>query len=305
MRIGTFLAGLVLIIIGLIIFLANIGYGSWTFVEQLYRFWPVLLILIGISIFWGGVMPRWLGILLIIALSGGIVVLAIQNPTSSFDLSQGQRETTLVVDRSRYEGVTSGEVEMKFGGGKVLLDSETEQLVEGLFRGAAGAATSVDRYNNEIKIFIRQAEGIWYPQRHFINDWKVHLSPNLPWKITMDAGAAEGDLDFTDLEIQQLNAKLGAGDFRFKFGNNGEYGEVKMQAGASNVRVEVDGETGIRIRVKGALANTNLDELGWPIVDNYYVSPGYEEALSRIDLDLEVAVGNFEVDVLSPQGIQL
>ena len=35
------------------------------------------------------------------------------------------------------------------------------------------------------------------------------------------------------------------------------------------------------------------------------MSPGYEKALSRIDVELEMAVGNFELEVISPQEIQL
>ncbi|NLX91494.1 MAG: hypothetical protein GXZ07_07885 [Firmicutes bacterium] len=109
MRIGSFVAGLLLIIAGLVIFLHNIGYGSWIFFTQLYKFWPVILILIGISLFWGGVIPRLLGILLILALSGGIIALTLLHSSSGYELSRGQRETTLVVDRLSYWGVTSGE----------------------------------------------------------------------------------------------------------------------------------------------------------------------------------------------------
>lgn len=305
MKVGTFIAGLLLILAGLIIFLANIGYGSPVFAAQLSRFWPVLLILIGISFFWGGVIPRLLGILLIIALSGGIVFLALQNPFSSFHFSRGQRETELVVERSRYAGVTSAEIAMKFGGGKIMLDSGTGQFAEGLFRGASGAVTSVKRHHNKVKIDIRPAVTSWFSHLNNMNNWEVHLSPELPWEISVEAGAAEGDLDFTGLDFQQLELKLDAGDFRFKFGNNGEYGKVKMQAGASNVRIQVDANSGVRIRLQGALSSNNLDELGWSRVDDYYVSPAFDEALSRIDLDLKMGVGNLELEIPSTQGIHL
>lgn len=305
MKIGSFIAGLMLIIAGLVIFLDNMGYGSLPLFTVLLKFWPVILILIGISFFWGGAIPRLLGILLIIALSGSIIALTLLNFSPSYELSRGQRQTTLVVDRFRYEGVISGEVVMAFGGGKITLDSGTGQIFEGLFRGAAGAVASVDRKNDEVKIRIGQDDGIRFFQPRNPADWTVHLSPDLPWNINLDAGAAEGDFDFTDLDFRKLNIRLGAGDFNFKFGGNGKYGDVKIQAGASNVKVQVDEKTGVRINVKGALASTNLTELGWPVIDQYYVSPGYDEALSRIDLELEMAVGNFELEVLSPQRIHL
>ena len=205
MKISSFIAGLILIIVGLVIFLGNIGYDSWTFTRQLYKFWPVLLILIGISYLWGGVIPRLLGIILIIALSGCVVALTLLNPADNLEFFRDERVTTLVIDRSRYAGVTSGEVEMKFGGGMISLDCTTMQFFEGLFRGTGGAVTSVDRKNDKIKIRIRQRDVLRFSGRGFPADWAVHLSSDMPWKVNLDAGAAEGDFDFTNLNFQQLN----------------------------------------------------------------------------------------------------
>lgn len=89
MKIGPFIAGFILIIVGLVIFLDNIGYNSCDFARQLYKFWPVLLILLGISYLWGGVIPRPLGIALIIVLIGGLVALIVLYPAISFVYFRG------------------------------------------------------------------------------------------------------------------------------------------------------------------------------------------------------------------------
>ena len=152
----------------------------------------MLLILIGISFFWGGVIPRLLGILLIIALSGGIVFLALQNPSSSFHFSRGQRETELVVERSRYAGVTSAEIAMKFGGGKIMLDSGTGQFAEGLF-GSIRGSNIVKRHHNKVKIDIRPAVTSWFSHLNNMNNWRCTFT-GVAWEISVEAGAAEGDL---------------------------------------------------------------------------------------------------------------
>ena len=133
MKIGSFIAGLMLIIAGLVIFLNNMGYGSLPLFSVLLKFWPVILILIGISFFWGGAIPRLLGILLIIALSGSIIALTLLNFSPSYELSRGQRKTTLVVDRFAMR-VISGEVVMAFGGGKITLDSEPDRFLKAVSR---------------------------------------------------------------------------------------------------------------------------------------------------------------------------
>lgn len=80
MRPGRFILALILIVTGSVMVLVNMGYSSWAFFRRLIEFWPVLLIILGISLLWGGDIPRWLGILVVIAVVAGIILLAINYP---------------------------------------------------------------------------------------------------------------------------------------------------------------------------------------------------------------------------------
>ncbi|MGI5882032.1 MAG: LiaF transmembrane domain-containing protein [Dethiobacteria bacterium] len=84
MKIGPFMAGFVLIIVGMVLFLGKIGSCPFIFTHQLYKFWPVLLILLGISHLWGGVIPRLLGIVLVVVLVCGILALLFLCPAVNF-----------------------------------------------------------------------------------------------------------------------------------------------------------------------------------------------------------------------------
>jgi len=53
------------------------------------------------------------------------------------------------------------------------------------------------------------------------------------------------------------------------------------------------------VTLKGALTSTNLKELGWHHFNDHYVSPGYEGAPSRLDIFIESAVGDVEVEVFA------
>ncbi|NLC51987.1 MAG: hypothetical protein GX764_06780 [Firmicutes bacterium] len=75
MKLSSFFVGLFFILAGLLLLLNNFGYNTTFLVGQLFKLWPLLLILIGASIYWGGKLPRWLAFILIIMLVGGIIVL--------------------------------------------------------------------------------------------------------------------------------------------------------------------------------------------------------------------------------------
>ena len=73
MRISTFLIGLSLVLIGLTLFLTELGYTSWKSFEQIAEYWPVLLILIGIKLIWKERMPRWVDYLMIVLLIAAVL----------------------------------------------------------------------------------------------------------------------------------------------------------------------------------------------------------------------------------------
>lgn len=83
MRPGRFLLGLTFIVVGTVMFLVNMGYTSWSFLFQLLNFWPVLLILFGISLIWEGSIPWWIALIVAAAVLVGIVFLAV-NYTEPF-----------------------------------------------------------------------------------------------------------------------------------------------------------------------------------------------------------------------------
>jgi hypothetical protein len=80
MRPWIFLPALFLILCGTVLFLINLGYASPQFGRELLRLWPLILIVIGLSFFWGGIIPRPLAFSLTLALVLGIAALAIFLP---------------------------------------------------------------------------------------------------------------------------------------------------------------------------------------------------------------------------------
>lgn len=87
MRIGNFVIGLAFILAGVIALLINLGYGTRNFITQLQKMWPIIIIIIGISFLGNGRIPQWLGLIIILALVGGVVFLLINAPRLVFDFN--------------------------------------------------------------------------------------------------------------------------------------------------------------------------------------------------------------------------
>lgn len=299
MRVGTLLAGLVFILVGLVLFLANLGYVSPEFIRQLLRFWPILLIIFGLGLFWGGKIPRFFAFMLVIIAIAGVLALAFLVP-GPMPVPRGEVHTDLRVERENYPDLETGHLSLHFGGGRLFLNGKTEHWFAGNFRGPSETVPSYDVQNRKILLNFKERR-VSLPARNMINIWHLHLSPDLKWDLEVESGAVDGELDLEGLPLQNIKIKVGAGNLTVRLGNNGEDVKGRVEAGASNLKIMVTEDTGFDIGYQGVLANTNLKELGWSEVDGRYRSPLYDRATSRVTLDFDMAVGNLNVEVIPVQ----
>lgn len=306
--------GLFLIMAGIIVILVNLGYGSWDLLWQIWRLWPLLIIFIGIRVIWQGPSSEWFvyGFWLLVAL--GVIVLLLMNPKANFSPTMSQDFTRIAVNRIDYPGVTTGKATINFGGGQLTLGSDTGQLLEGNF-GGFPARTSVKSLQNTLMVNLQQTGSFsrhWW--RHDFNwnneykedkedkdrsnhdyRWDIQLSPALNWNIGLQTGGIKGEADLSDIPVRELNLKMGAGDFSLILGGKSSQTLVNIKAGASQIKIKVPRGSGVKVKLTGALVKNNLKDLGWTLENQSYFSPGYDKTAKHLDIDLNMAVGNFEL----------
>jgi hypothetical protein len=300
--------GLLLIMAGIIVFLINLGYGSWEIIWQIWRLWPLIIIFIGIRIIWQGPSSQWFtyGFWLLVAL--GIIVLLLMNPKLDTGPAESGNYTHASVSRSDYPKVTAGKAVISFGGGKIAINSKTGEWLEGNF-GGFNAQTSVKNLQNTLEINLKQNSHLprsrWRYHDTEWNDthqpdhgfrWDIQLSPELPWDIELRTGGIKGDADLSGIPLKHLRLKMGAGDFSLNLGNQSSVIKVVIESGASHIKVRVPKDSGVRVKLSGALVNTNIKNLGWILSNQTYTSPDYEKAANHVDIDLNMAVGDLELE---------
>ena len=296
MRFGTFLAATLLVLAGVAMLMLNLGYGSWQMVIEAGKLWPILLILLGLGLLWGGRIPGWLAMVLVVALAGGVVFLFLKTPGLLAD--NYDTDTEVVITRQQYPGLSSGNIDITFGGGRLTLGTDTGEWLEGQF-GNRGAASQVEIHDGNLKAVFKNPRNFWSLGHAADNHWGINLSPDLVWDLKLAAGAMEGQLNLNDVPLKSIDLQLGAGDVNLTLGGNGKKTRVDADAGAAQLILRVVGDTGVSVEFDGALSQTNLNELGYTVVNGRYVSPNYDEAPSKIDVDLDMAVGEFRLEAAS------
>ena len=68
------------ILAGRVFFLINSGYGSWSILRLTPQFWPVLLIVLSLSLLCKGPIPSWFGFSLILILMTLVIYIFVFPP---------------------------------------------------------------------------------------------------------------------------------------------------------------------------------------------------------------------------------
>ena len=297
------LFALLLVVAGVVLLLQNLDVIGWGFWLEIWRFWPVLLVAVGVNIMLGRRLP-WLATAIVVALVCGSAVWAALLAESGRD--------TVVARTSKVLGETNRlDMAVDIGFGSLTIDSlpsDSPNLVEwSLEAPCGGAATSFTRHGDAATLDVTMDPGSFACQ--WGARWRVSLSRVPEVYIDLDAGAATIDLDLTDLRVPMLKVVAGAASVNIQMPASGGNVEAFIVAGAADIEVRIPDGVAARIVNGSALSSFEVSsrfpslEGSVPIGDtimrrdpgNIFQSPGYREAENRISIVFDVGVSSVSV----------
>ncbi|MFH1141019.1 MAG: DUF5668 domain-containing protein, partial [Chloroflexota bacterium] len=283
-------AGIILLIVGVILLLQTTGVLEWDLWIGLWRFWPLLVIALGIHILLGRRIGWWAPVLVILAIMVAV--------GGAWLLGPGNEEPVSSVAEP-LNGLESADVSIKFGAGDLKvrsLPAGSPNLVEGQFgTEGQGARVQLIRSQNKGRLLIsidRQPWIRWFSKA----SWDISLSQTP--KLTMDlaAGAADVKLDLRELKLSELNVNVGATDVEIVMPASAGDVMADIKAGAANIIVTIPQGVSAKIKKHTGISSFNLiDGSRFPQSGDVFVSPDFETAKNRVTIDLEVGAANVTI----------
>lgn len=140
------------------------------------------------------------------------------------------------------EGDGPFDVDVTFGAGRLeMAAGEPDSLLSGHFRyNVDDWEPQIALQGDTLSITQSNTEGteLRWPTGNVHNQWNLALSPAVPLAVALDAGAGDGDLDLSGLQIEALDLDLGAGDFEIHFDepNGAQMSELAIDVGAARLQ---------------------------------------------------------------------
>ena len=263
MRRSGLLWGLILLLVGLLLLLSNLGVIA---LDIWSAIWAVLLIVIGLGMLWS----------------------VIAGP-------QGEgEEVTIPV-----EGASRASLRIQHGAGRLRLGAgaDPEALVEGAFGG--GLNHQIRRKGDELDVEMvplgfPHVIAPWNWGREGLR-WRVRLNDSVPLSLALKTGASDAHFDLSELRVTDLRLETGASSVRVILPAHAGHTDARIEAGAASVSVSVPPGVAARIRAAGGLASIEVDRGRFPRTGAVFQSPDYESAQNRVNLEIKAGVGSVEV----------
>jgi hypothetical protein len=286
--------GLAILIIGLYLLARSFGWLASFDPIQLIQFWPVLLILFGITLIakpwqWG-----WLVVLLAFILAGGVIFLLI-SPNSKFsslihqnndqkfnlkeDLNPNIKQIEFILD--------TGAVNLNIGQDRnelISLDMDSNafepKIEKSITNGIAQIKVSTIKQSN-----LRVGNK---------NDLSIKLTDRIPISFKVNSGASKMNLDLSGLKISGFEINTGASDLTLKLGQTEPKINGLINAGASNINIVLPNSLATTIVTKTGLSSKNFNGFN-QVNDQTYQSLNHNIAVNQADIEIKAGVSSLNI----------
>ncbi len=294
---------LLLIAAGVLLLLNQMGKLPWSIWGTLWRFWPVILILIGLEILIGlsrSTVTYIIGLLVALAILGGVIAYAVLEGEQPAVTRPAVRTETI---SEPVQGADSGSVTLKFGAGRVTVGalSNSSYFVEGKLE--------YTRYSLQAERDFRVQDGralfslaaksqsipFWIPGDTAGEYWALNFTPRIPLQMDIKSGVGKVELDLSGLKVTQLTMDAGVGEAWIIFPTAAGLTKASINAGVGAITVQIPKEVGARIIVAKGLGSVRLESARFTHFGNEYKSLNYDTAENKLDLEIRGGVGTITI----------
>lgn len=294
-RRGGVVVPLILISLGIVFLLNNLGILEWSVWEVLLRLWPVILIAAGLDLILGR-RSIW-GSLLALVLTLAVVGVALWLSTAGMGADRVMRTEEIV---QPLEGLNRAEVVIDPGVGTLRIEAATDSdnLVEGevqVSRREELAPTFSAQDESGTFMLRTQSDSFrpfavgWMDQRV----WELGLNRSIPLRLETNLGLGRTDIDLTGLTVESLDVGQGIGQAVVVLPEDGEP-DVRIDGAIGQTIVVIPDSLAVRVRLDTGITGRQIPE-EYACDDDICTSPGYETADQRVELELGQAIGSLVI----------
>jgi hypothetical protein len=297
-RRGSITGALFLIGIGVLFLLGTLRpeFNPWW---ALMRYWPVILILLGLGKIWdayrirhnpglerdSGALGTVLAVLLFLAFIGIALWMGRGGAATNHDAQTVELQGAKTVDAD--VEMPAGTLDLR-GGSNRLLDADFS------FRESEGKPhVDYTVTGGQGQLAVTQNE----KHLHFAgrrSDWKLRFANDVPLDLKVSLGAGKSDLKLRDMDVTHLEIHIGVGQMDLDLtGQRKSDLQVELEGGVGQARILLPRDVGVQAHVSGGIGSVGSD--GLKRDGDTYVNDAYSKPGPKILLNVQGGVGQIDL----------
>lgn len=306
--------GLILIFIGSVFLLNNFGVINFYW-GSVWRFWPIIFILIGANMLFSRLNGSAGSILSVSLTLIALIFIGYQGTRPNtgtagrswrFDHNDNEKVSKNDADWSTANtftepytsNITRAELNIKGGATSYKMDDSTENLFDAEVQQNSGhfSLEKTSRDSTEVLNFrMRDQKRKWNMDDMDGNQVRIKLNSKPLWDINLEIGAGETVFDLTSYKVRNLRLNGGAASFKVTLPEPVTTTNVNVETGVAEVVIKVPETAACRITVDTGLSAKDFSGFEKQ-ADGSYQTAGYSSASTKkILISLKGGLSSFEV----------
>jgi hypothetical protein len=305
----SFVGPVILIVVGIFLLFWKLYPGFDPF-PWLFRYWPVILIAIGLGKIWDSYYARkrpehatapwitgtglaWLTLLLFFMLGFWH-----RGPSDGWrDRGPGDRwgemHDTQSVD---LQGAKSVTCDLDFPTGRLDVSAGSGKLLDADFRydrrsERPNVSYSVSDGSGHLTVSGGHARMHWGPAA---NDWNLKLSREAALDINVNVGAGESYLRLGGLDVERLKVNMGAGRLDLDLaGPRNANLDGTIEGGVGSAMIRLPKDVGVRVDATGGIGSVNAN--GLHRQGSRYQNDAYGKTPTNIEMTVHGGIGQIDL----------
>jgi hypothetical protein len=299
-RRGSFAIALLLIAAGLVFLYSNLR-PEWNPWPVISRYWPVLLILLGLGKLWDVLraprVPGPPGTTQAVRGGGETAAVFLLILLLVFAVFRGHHYSRMLHESKSVDaaGAETVRMDIEMPAGELNVSGGAAKLLEADFdyRQVEGEPQiSYDHAGKDGRLSITQSGKPHMGGTE--NNWRIRLNNDAARELRVEMGAGQGNLDLKGIQLSKLTVEIGAGEINADLrGDWKQDVDVRIEGGVGSATIRLPKSVGVRVHAEGGIGSISVR--GLRKEDDFYVNDAYSKSPVSMNVRAEGGIGEIRL----------
>lgn len=281
--------GVFIILVGIAILLINMNVLKIGMFWGIIDLWPILLIIIGLSMILRRV--KYVPVVLWLLFIGLVVAysyLNIDQKSWSFGSSVSH-----ITESQSMSPSEKGQILLDIRQGSLDITTN-DQMISYTVPDKNVENSQVKTNGNLTELIIEDDHDIDIINNFQKRSYEIDMIENDEMSFSLDGGIILGEIDFSNVAVNGFDLDLGIGELDISFGQ-GSYGTYDINVGVGDIKLDIPQDIGVKIIKDGGLTSVSLPSY-FNESDDVYTSENYGSTEFELIIYVDLGIGSLEID---------